>query len=216
MVMGGVDAGGGSEERRSILVVDDNEAVIEIFGLVLEKAGYDVSTVTSGAESVAYLENARPDLIILDVMMGDMDGWETLALIRKNPRTTDTPVIMLTGKAPLPEDIWRFGPEIEGYLLKPIMPSDLRKKIDHFWEIERTCREQGAKAPDRDEAHRYMVFCRRSHAFEQLIEDVWELYRLGEAGLSGEVTEEFDRLRAESRRLAERREEWRARLEQSS
>jgi len=211
-----VDTGGGDDERRSILVVDDNEAVIEIFSLVLEKAGYDVTTATSGAECISYLENAQPDLIILDVMMGDMDGWETLDRIRKNPSTADTPVIMLTGKAPLPEDIRRFGQEIEGYFLKPILPGDLRKKIDRFWEIERTCRDQGARAATGEDAHRYMVLCRRSHAYRHLIEDVWELYRLGEAGLSEEVTEEFDRLREECLRLEKKREEWRANLEKNS
>jgi len=215
-VVGDIDAGGGSDERRSILVVDDNEAVIEIFSLVLEKSGYDVATAPSGAECIAYLETAQPDLIILDVMMGDMDGWETLDLIRKNPSTADTPVIMLTGKAPLPGDIRRFGPEIEGYFLKPILPSDLRKKIDRFWEIERTCRDQGAKAATVDDAHRYMILCRRSHAYRQLIEDVWELYRLGEAGLSEDVTEMFDRLREECLRLEKRCEEWRANLEKPS
>ncbi|MHC1630405.1 MAG: response regulator [Methanoculleaceae archaeon] len=199
----------------TIMIVDDNEAIVELFTLVLERAGYNVITANSGTEALACLQNARPDLIILDVMMTEMDGWETLTSIRKSQHHKDTPVIMLTGRVPAPDEIRKYGQQIEGYILKPIGPRELREKIDLYWEIERFCREEARLVETEEKAREYCLLCRRALAFEQLINDVSEIYRFEEMGSPPEFTGVSDQIRDRSRQLTAIREKWRERFQRS-
>ncbi len=77
-----------------ILVVDDNRAILEMLHTALEMAGFGVVTAADGTSALALLDKHRPDLMILDVRMPEMDGFQVLELAR---RRTDAPVIMLTG-----------------------------------------------------------------------------------------------------------------------
>ena len=71
-----------SEEKRRILIVDDEEDVINVLRLVLSKSGYEVLTAPSGMEGLTLAQSERPDAILLDIMMKEMDGWEVLKLLK--------------------------------------------------------------------------------------------------------------------------------------
>lgn len=91
---------------KKILLIDDNRLTREINGSVLEQAGYKTVTAGDGREGLKKLEEEKIDLIILDLIMPDIDGFEFLTLYKKNPLTQDIPVVVLTIRDS-PQDIER-------------------------------------------------------------------------------------------------------------
>ena len=108
-----------------ILLVDDKQDILLLCRLNLEVEGYEVVEARGGARALELIAQEPPDLVILDVMMPDMDGWQVLSSIREDPRTTEVPVIMLTAKAQERDQIhaWQLG--ATGYLTKPFSPEEL-------------------------------------------------------------------------------------------
>lgn len=82
----------------TIMVIDDSPFIVDIFVTMLERGGYAVYSANSGPEGIDLLKTVTPDLILLDIMMEPMDGWETLVAIKQNFSTKDIPVMMLTAK----------------------------------------------------------------------------------------------------------------------
>ena len=113
----------------TICLVDDNEHIVEIFSLLLAKDGFSVISASAGHTCIDILQTVTPDLILLDVMMEPMDGWETLERLKSNPRTRKIPVIMVSGKKPTADEIRIYGSLFEKYVMKPVSYSDLREEI---------------------------------------------------------------------------------------
>ncbi|RLF43701.1 MAG: two-component system response regulator, partial [Thermoplasmata archaeon] len=105
---------------KKIMVVDDEYEVADIVKKMLESEGFEVIIANSGEEALKKLEKERPDLILLDIMMPGMDGWETLKKIKSNEKFRDIPVSMLTA-LPLTPDDTKDKPinSIENYIVKP-------------------------------------------------------------------------------------------------
>ena len=115
----------------SILVVDDEADIRELVRINLEIDGHSVITAADGAEALEYAVGEHPDLVVLDVMMPEVDGWEVLARMKTapDPLVAEIPVIMLTAKS---DDLDRIRGGIEGalrYLTKPFSPAELRDEI---------------------------------------------------------------------------------------
>lgn len=111
--------------RKKILAVDDERHIVRLIEVNLLRQGYDVVTAFDGKEALEKVETEHPDLVILDVMMPYMDGFEALKCLKKDPATRDIPVIMLTAKA-MDSDIyhgWQSG--VHCYLTKPFSPPEL-------------------------------------------------------------------------------------------
>jgi DNA-binding response OmpR family regulator len=104
----------------TILLVDDEDAIRGVFSIFLERSGFAILTAAGGEECLGILQKEKPDLIILDIMMQPIDGWETLSSIRRNHDTSNVPVIMFSGKSPMKEEIEQYGKWIEDYLMKPM------------------------------------------------------------------------------------------------
>src|SRR5208283_266245 len=118
----------------TILVVDDNPDVVEVFAEMLEKGGYCASAAHSGEECLNMLKKITPDLVLLDIMMEPMDGWETLTQIKGETTTAHIPVLMLTSKQLNPAEMERYGDYIEDYVLKPVTNFELYNVIDHVFD----------------------------------------------------------------------------------
>ena len=115
----------------SILVVDDEADIRELVRINLEIDGHDVITAADGAEALEYAVGEHPDLVVLDVMMPEVDGWEVLSRLKTapDPLVAEIPIIMLTAKS---DDLDRIRGGIEGalrYLTKPFSPAELRAEI---------------------------------------------------------------------------------------
>lgn len=81
----------------NLLVVDDDDDIREATSALMERNGWDVISVGSGAEALAYLARATPDLVLLDLHMDDMNGWEVITMLRSEPRLAKVEVIVVTG-----------------------------------------------------------------------------------------------------------------------
>ncbi len=122
--------GRGVDKEKSILIVDDEEGICSMLALSLSKIGFRTSTATNGHEALEALEGGKPDLIILDVIMPKMDGFEVLKRLRARPGCSDIPVIMLTARS-TPDDVNK-GVELgaDFYLPKPFSFDNLKNFID--------------------------------------------------------------------------------------
>jgi DNA-binding response OmpR family regulator len=126
----------------TILVVDDDPAIREIFSIYLEMAGYRILMATGGMSCLDQLKTEIPDLILLDMMMEPMDGWETLLAIRSIPASRDVPVIIITGKQPTPGDIFHFGILIEDFIIKPVDFKKISESLHHVIERDRVLKQE--------------------------------------------------------------------------
>lgn len=112
-------------KKYKILVVDDQKHIVRLVQITLEKAGYEVIPAYDGVEALELVEKDPPDLIVLDVMMPRMDGFEVLQRLQADPRFQRIPVVMLTAKAQ-DADIWRgWASGVSSYLVKPFNPREL-------------------------------------------------------------------------------------------
>ena len=112
----------------NILVVDDEKDVVELLKFLLEKDGYVVATAHNGREALESTGKNVPDLILLDVMMPEMDGYTVQTRLLDNPATREIPIIILTAKGQL-RDVFAMSPNVKAYIEKPFDPKTLRNKI---------------------------------------------------------------------------------------
>jgi two-component system OmpR family response regulator len=115
-----------------ILLVDDNEALVSLYTRMLANEGYIIKSSLSGKECLEELIVFQPDLILLDILMEPMNGWEVLEKIRENPVTHDIPVIVLSAKFPQPREMMAYSLQIDDYLLKPVIRQTLCDAVHDF------------------------------------------------------------------------------------
>ena len=113
-----------------ILIVDDDRDSLKLIGLMLQRRGYEIVAAQTGAQALAKVESDRPDLIILDVMMPDLDGYEVCRSLRANPKTVSTPIIMFTAKTRVDDKVAGFQAGADDYLTKPIHPAELTSRVE--------------------------------------------------------------------------------------
>ncbi len=112
--------------KHLILVVDDEPPIVRLVRAKLQADGYAVATAGRGEEAMAYLEDNRPDLIVLDLMMPGMDGFETLRRIRA---TSQVPVILLTARAGDHDKLRGLEGGADDYMTKPFNPDELAARV---------------------------------------------------------------------------------------
>ena len=112
-----------------ILIVDDDPDTVKFINIMLSRLGYQVVSATSGMEALERVQVEHPDLIILDVMMPGMDGYEVSRNLRRNPKTATTPILMFTAKTTIEDKLAGYDAGVNLYLTKPIHPIDLQANI---------------------------------------------------------------------------------------
>jgi DNA-binding response OmpR family regulator len=118
----------------TILVVDDNPSLVDVLLEMLHQGKYRAFGVYTGEECLKILKDVKPDLILLDIMMEPMDGWETLVKIKGEITTAQIPVLMLTAKEVTPGEVEKYGKFIEDYVLKPVTSIELYNVIEHVFD----------------------------------------------------------------------------------
>jgi CheY-like chemotaxis protein len=113
-----------------ILVVDDDVDSLKLIGLMLQKRGYEISAANAGAQALSKAATEQPDLIILDVMMPDMDGFEVCRRLRSDPVTQAISIIMFTAKAQVDDKVTGFEAGADDYLTKPTHPAVLASRVE--------------------------------------------------------------------------------------
>ncbi|MCE7946576.1 MAG: response regulator [Chloroflexi bacterium CFX4] len=112
-----------------ILIVDDDIDSLKLIGLMLQRQGYEVTAASNGTQAIARATAERPDLIILDVMMPDLDGYEICRRLRANPTTQPIPIIMFTAKTLIDDKVQGFEAGADDYLAKPTHPAELASRV---------------------------------------------------------------------------------------
>jgi DNA-binding response OmpR family regulator len=115
-----------------ILAVDDETALTDLMRYHLERAGYDVTTAANGWEALDAIKHSRPDLILLDLMLPDLDGFGVCEILRRDPLTAMIPIIIVSAWAS--PDSRNLGLELGAldYLTKPFSPHDLVQRVNHL------------------------------------------------------------------------------------
>lgn len=115
--------------RQTILVVDDDRDVVRLMRSYLEKAGYDVLTAFNGEVAVHMLRREKPDLLLLDLMLPDRDGWDITRLVRSDPHLAHIPIIMLTAKVDDTDKIVGLEMGADDYVTKPYNPREVVARV---------------------------------------------------------------------------------------
>ncbi len=108
-----------------ILIVDDDLETLRLVGLILERGGYQIAAASNGQQALTLAHSESPNLIILDVMMPEMDGYQVMKSIRQDPAISGIPVLMFTAKAGIEDKITGYETGVDDYLTKPIHPAEL-------------------------------------------------------------------------------------------
>ena len=116
--------------RRKILVVEDDTDQLEIIRLILEKAGFAIGTAVNGADALVKTRSILPDLIVLDLMLPGLNGFDICETLRKNPATASVPVIMLTGLCSQFGRLAGLESGASDFLTKPFKVEELVSKVD--------------------------------------------------------------------------------------
>ena len=114
-----------------ILCIDDEKEIIDLIRLILARKGYEVAGATSGDEGLAKARSWKPDLVLLDLMMPDMDGWEVFHRIRADESLAEIPVIVVTARAQSIDRVLGLHvARVNDYISKPFTPQDLVESVE--------------------------------------------------------------------------------------
>jgi len=178
-----------------VLVIEDDPDICELIILYAEKSGYRVNVANSGMKGLEMFYDNPPDLVILDIMMPEMDGWEVCKEIR---RFDKTPVIMLTGKGENRDKLKGFDLGTDDYLVKPFDPNELMARIKavlrranpvldaneiielpllkiNLQQYKVTCDKYEIVLPPKEMELLYFLASHANHVFtrQQLLDHIW-------------------------------------------
>jgi DNA-binding response OmpR family regulator len=117
--------------RKKILVVDDDPEVIELLRFNLKKAGFAIGTAANGVEALMKVRSLSPDLILLDLMLPELDGFAVCETLRRNPLTASTPIVMLTAVPGALARLAGFESGATEFVAKPFSPRELIQVIQN-------------------------------------------------------------------------------------
>jgi two-component system, OmpR family, response regulator VicR len=116
---------------KSILCVEDEPEMIDLIRLILGRRGFEVKGAAGGAEGLKIIRQDLPDLVLLDLMMPDMDGWEVYQQMKADEKTKNIPVIVVTAKAQSIDKVLGLHiAKVDDYITKPFSPQDLMNSVD--------------------------------------------------------------------------------------
>jgi CheY-like chemotaxis protein len=130
---------------KKILIVDDDLESLKLIGLMLQRRGYEIVAAHTGNQALVKAGAENPDLVILDVMMPDMDGFQVCERLRSNPDTADLPVLMFTAKTLTQDRAAGFAAGADDYLTKPIHPAELASHVEAL--LRRSERDRARATP---------------------------------------------------------------------
>ena len=127
------------QSKRKVLCVEDEPDMIELVRLILEREGFEVVGAVGGQEGLEAIRREKPDLILLDLMMPDMDGWEVYRQVRADPKLKQTPVIVVTAKAQSIDKVLGLHiAKVDDYIVKPFSPQELLTSVDKVLKRKQT------------------------------------------------------------------------------
>ena len=124
-------------DTKHILCIEDEPEMIDLIRLILGRRGFEVIGAAGGKEGLEKVRENPPDLILLDLMMPDMDGWEVYQQIKADEKTKNIPVIVVTAKAQSIDKVLGLHiAKVDDYIAKPFSPQELLASVDKVFGIE--------------------------------------------------------------------------------
>ena len=120
------------EKASLVMVIDDSVTVRKVTTRLLERNGYEVVTAKDGVDAIATLQDVKPDIMLLDIEMPRMDGFEVATLVRHDERLQDIPIIMITSRTGQKHKDRALSIGVNGYLGKPFQEHDLLENIEKY------------------------------------------------------------------------------------
>lgn len=121
--------------KARILSIEDDPDIIDLVRLILEQRGYEVVGMTSGEAGLVAARQLRPHLILLDLMMPDVDGWEVFRRLRQDPALASVPVVVVTSKAQsIDKMLGLHIAKVDDYVTKPFSPEELVTRVESVLE----------------------------------------------------------------------------------
>ena len=128
-----------SNKSRLIVYIEDDIEMIDLVTLILNRRGYQVKGAHGGREGLDLVQKEPPDLILLDLMMPDLDGWDLYQQLKANDTTKDIPVIIITAKAQAIDRVLGLHiAKVEDYISKPFRPQELIESIEKVLTAKNT------------------------------------------------------------------------------
>ena len=124
---------GGKEMSKLVYVLDDEEAVCEIIRIVLERRGYSVATADDGEKGLKMIKEKKPDILIVDLKMPKLNGYELISQLKLNPELADIPIIVITSlttESEHSDEEWREKMGVQDFISKPFEPLELVERIE--------------------------------------------------------------------------------------
>jgi two-component system response regulator VicR len=120
-----------SEKTQRVVYIEDEQEMIDLVRLILSRKGFEVLGANSGREGLDMVRHKLPDLVLLDLMMPDMDGWDVYQQIKAEDDTREIPVIVITAKAQSIDKVLGLHiAKVEDYISKPFSPHDLIESVE--------------------------------------------------------------------------------------
>jgi len=119
-----------SNQEKRVVIVEDDPEMIELVKLILAKDGFKVAGAGNGREGLDLIQNVVPQVVLLDLMMPDMDGWEVYQSMKANEATKNIPVIIITAKAQSIDKVLGLHiAKVDDYITKPFSPTELLNSV---------------------------------------------------------------------------------------
>ena len=120
---------------KNILCVEDEPEMVDLIRLILARRGFNVQGASGGVEGIRLIREKHPDLVLLDLMMPDMDGWEVYQQMKADPALRDIPVIVVTAKAQNIDKVLGLHiAKVDDYIAKPYSPQELMDSVDQVFK----------------------------------------------------------------------------------
>jgi two-component system response regulator VicR len=120
------------QSTKMILCIEDEQGMIELIRLILGRRGFEIRGANGGKEGLEIIRAEHPDLVLLDLMMPEMDGWEVYQQMKADEATRDIPVIVVTAKAQSIDKVLALRiAKVDDYIAKPFSPQELLNSVDN-------------------------------------------------------------------------------------
>ncbi len=114
-----------------VVCIEDESEMIDLVSMILSREGYQVIGAPGGLQGLQTVEDTQPELILLDLMMPDLDGWEVYQRLKSNPKTTGVPIIVVTARAQSIDKILGLQiAKVDDYITKPFSPAELLASVE--------------------------------------------------------------------------------------
>lgn len=120
-----------ADMHAKILYIEDDQEMIDLVSLILTRRGYEVKGAQGGRNGLEAIRNESFDLVLLDLMMPDLDGWDLYHILKSDEKTRDIPVIVITAKSqPIDKVLGLYIAKVEDYISKPFHPNELVDSVE--------------------------------------------------------------------------------------